>query len=321
MESKESKPFSLPDLIEQLPLTDREVEILEAAQPAPSTEPPPEESKKKKEPRPIVPGEGSKFTGPAPSLADDLCEQVLAGGNERIVALIQLIRDPGSPEFKNYKAEYLLHCLVIYAGRPDKAPHRERLLNALTSQLSNPDLSVGVRALLLRELQWIGTPRVVAALGDLLNNEELCQQAVMALVAIGTGADRILRAAVAKTNGRNRLAVIQCLAIRADERSQDILRPLLADPDADVRLAAAWGLAKLADAGSAQALLKLADADANYERMKATHACLMLAEKLAAAGNPREAARIYTHLRDTRQEKAERYIREVAETALRALVV
>ena len=60
--------------------------------------------------------------------------------------------------------------------------------------------------------------------------------------------------------------------------------------DREVRLAAVWGLANLADADSIGLLLKAADTEANYERIKATQACLLLAEKLTAAGNKRAAA-------------------------------
>ena len=45
-------------------------------------------------------------------------------------------------------------------------------------------------------------------------------------------------------------------------------------------------------------------------------ACLLLAENLLAAGSRKEAVRIYTHLRDTRTEPAEAYVRDAAARGL-----
>lgn len=309
--------LALIELIQQMPLTDRELETLKAAQePAEPDQP---GQARSEQPAPS-PDPASKFTGPDPALADRICEQILDAGRGSIMELIRLIRDPGDPGFADYKAEYLLHCLVLYAGRPGKDAQRKLVMEALAAQLGNDRMPKPIRGLLIRELQWVGDERVTNELGQQLEDEELCPDAVRALVAIG-GAGQHLRAALGKSKGRNRLSLLQSLAVLHDEASKDILRQMTRDEDRDVRLAAAWGLANLADAGSIDLLLKMGDTDVNYERSKITHACLVLAEKLAAGGHAREAARIYTHLRNTRTEKADKYIRDLAENALRSLVV
>jgi hypothetical protein len=313
----EPEQATLIDLIEQMPPTDRELEAIEAAQ-KPSDPDQPEDGKKKPVRTPH--GEASKFTGPDPELAEKICEQILAEGRARLIELIGLIRDPGDPEFKNYKAEYLMHCVVIHAGRQGRKAQRRLVMDALASQLGNDGLPKEVRRFLIRELRWIGDERVANELGKLLDDEDLCQDAVMALAALGAGSG-LVRAALRQAKGRNRLALVQHLGLIQDKNSVELLRLALADEDREMRLAAAWGLANLADASSIDPILKLADTDANYERVKATQASLLLAEKLVAAGKPREAARIYTHLRDTRKDKTEKYIRDLAENALGSLVV
>ena len=55
-----------------------------------------------------------------------------------------------------------------------------------------------------------------------------------------------------------------------------------------------------------------------WERIQAGKHCLVLAEKLTASGKKVEAAKIYTHLRDTRTDPSEKYIREAAERGLAA---
>lgn len=306
---------ALIELIQQMPPTDREVEALQAAQ-TPSPDQPTSSRRQPSASR----DPASKFTGPDPAAAERICAQILAGGRGSVVELIRLIRDPGDPGFIDYKAEYLLHCLVLVAGRPGNNDHRKLLVETLASQLSNDRIPRQIRGFLIRELQWIGDKGAIEAIAPLLRDEELCQDAVLAWVALG-GSSQPGQTALDHAQGRNRLSLVQCLAALQNAESVDLLRRLAGDEDLEVRLAAAWGLANAADAGSLDRLLKMADGSVGFERVKATQACLLLAEKLAARGLPRDAARIYTHLRDTRTEKAERYLRELAEKALRGLVV
>ena len=103
-----------------------------------------------------------------------------------------------------------------------------------------------------------------------------------------------------------------------DTSSASALVGLLTSPDADTRLTALWGLARIADPSQADLVIKAADMATGYERIKATQACLLLAENLAAAGRRAEATRIYRHLLDTRTGDAEQYVRQAAEIGLAA---
>lgn len=303
--------LNLIDLVEKLPPTDREIEIAKAAEKAaqdPAARPPP------KEPGP------SKFTGPDPAQAEELCEQVLAGGRARLAELIRLLRDPADPNFKNYKPEYLLHCLSVYLARPGKAAQRRWLVDALVAALAEPDRPATVRAILVRELQWIGDTQAVGALGKLLTNATLCAEAASALLAINPqAAAQQFRQALPRATGRCRLVVVQGLAQAAQAQDAARLTEALTDADREVRLAAAWGLARLGLPSAVDALLKAADVEPGYERIKMTQACLLLAERLAANDNKSAAARIYSHLRNTRTDPKEQYVREAAGQALMAL--
>ena len=53
-----------------------------------------------------------------------------------------------------------------------------------------------------------------------------------------------------------------------------------------------------------------------WERIQAAKHCLVLAEKLAAAGKKAESAKVYTYLVDSRKDASEAYIREAAQNAL-----
>jgi hypothetical protein len=196
--------------------------------------------------------------------------------------------------------------------------------SALTSALADGSLSRYARGFLLRELQWVGDREAAATLGGLLNDPQLCADAAAALLAIGgqSAAEQFRTAwpkAQAGSSAACREAILHGLAAVLDPASKDILRAALSSSEATLRLTAAWGLAQMADADSAGALLKLADGTSSFERVKAMSACFLLAERLAAAGNRPGAARLYRQLRDARQAADERHVREAADKALAAI--
>lgn len=303
--------INLAELIDKLPPTDLEIEAQKAAEKSPTEQPKP-----KGKPRE---DHGSKFTGPDPDVANKMCEDILAGGRASVIELIGLSRDPAGPDFKNYKADYLLHCLTIYVGRPDREAQRKLFREALAAQIGNPALSAHTRNFLIRELQFVGDRSSAKALGALLLDSQFGEAATAALLAIGDGAVEQFRAALPKAEGKGRLFAIQNLAVLKDAQSAAVFQRALTDDESDVRLAGAWGLARLADASAIPGLLKLADGAQGYERTKATQHCLVLAENLLAAGRKDDASRIYGHLRTTRTDPKEQYIRDLANKALDAI--
>lgn len=289
-----------------MPPTDRELAALKAKA----------TSDQSAAPKPPRPGAGSTFTGPDPEEAHKIYRQILAGGEQWIRELIGLMRAPADPDFQNYKAEYLFHGLVVFAGAPGKENERQKLVQVIASQLANDKLSVGVRGFLIRELGWIGDSSVAPSVARQLTHEELCADAATTLVNLGSAASPSLRSALPRAQGKCRLVVLQSLAALGDTRSRELFQKALTDKDREVRLAAAWGLARLGDPASVDWLLKAADCEPGQERIKATQACLVLAEKLAASGQMGPARKIYTHLRDTRTDKSEKYIHDLANKAL-----
>lgn len=292
------------ELIGRMPATDEDLALQKAVGTDGQPKPPPKEPP------------ASKFTGPDPDAADKIVEQIYDGGRSSVLELLACVKDPGGPEFKNYKAEYLVHCLVLYAGRPQKDSQRKLMIETLASQVGNGQLETYTRNVFVRELQSIGDKTAVPALAPLLTEEALCAPAAAALLSIHDGAAAVLRAALPKVTGYRRLVILQSLAVLKDRQSADAFRLALSDPDREIRLVGAWGLAQATDASAVDLLLKAADVEASYERIKATQACLVLAENLAGSGNRKGAITIYTHLRDSRTDPKEKYIRDLAGKAL-----
>ena len=238
--------------------------------------------------------------------------QIHKGGIKSIQGIIDMLVTPG--EGNDVKAHYALHCMALHVCKLDDDSLRRRFARTLASQLGG-DRPKAVQAYLIQELQAVGGKEVAKAIGRALTDPELCEPAAQALVSIGEGAAEQLRGALPDAEGKCRLTIVQNLGVVRDAGSVDALKDALGAEDRELRLAAAWALANIGDSGSVELLLKAAGVE-GWERIQATKACLVLAENLLEAGNRDQAMRIYRHLRDTRTDSSEQYIRDAAESAL-----
>jgi HEAT repeat protein len=260
-----------------------------------------------------TPHQTSTFTGPPPDIAAPIFAEVLEGGRENILALSALVGDQS-----DYKAGYLLHGVALYVGQPGQEIARRLFADALASQIGNDQLPAEQRRFLMRELQVAGGPEAVEAIGSRLLNEELGESAAQALIAIKTGAAEQFRKALPQAKGKSRVTIIQALGVVGDAESVAALKEAVRDEDQAVRIAAAWALANIGAPEAVEAVRNASNAQPGWERIQTTKACLLLAEKLVAAGKKSEAAALWTHLRDTRTDAAEKYVRDAAEKALAA---
>jgi len=243
------------------------------------------------------------FTGPSWDEALPILDGVLAAGRDGVVAVIALLKevDDGS----DYKARYVLHALAQYVGRPGKEAARTIVAEALAAKPN------GYCA---RQLQVCGTKNQAPALGKMLSDPDLCESAAQALLAIQGGAAEEFRKALPDLKGGPRLTVLQALGVLADAPSADAFKAAIADADPDVRLAGGWGLARIGE--GVDLVLKAADVAPGYERIKATSNALLLAERLLAAGKKADAAKVYAHLKSTRTDASEAYVKDIASDGL-----
>ena len=244
---------------------------------------------------------------------DSVVSQIYEGGQKSLLALIGMLVEPGRGD--DVKPRYALHCLAVHMCKPEEEKARQAFAETLASQLGG-NRPKSVQKYLLQQLQVAGGKEVVPALGKMLEDEELYEPAAQAIVAVGDGAAEQLRNTLPKVKGKIKLTIIQNLGVIQDTKSVDALKKALGDDDRDIRLAAGWALANIGDAGSVDLLLKTADAEGIYERVTATKACLLLAERLLEAGKKEPAVKIYTHLHDTRSGPDETYISDAAEKGL-----
>jgi HEAT repeat protein len=253
------------------------------------------------------------FTGPSWGEATPMLDGLLAAGRGGVVAVVAMLKevDDGS----DYKARYALHALAQYVGRPGKEAERKIFVGALASQLGG-DRSKGVQGYVARQLQVIGSKDAAPALGKLLGDPDLSETAAQALLAIREGAVLEFRKALPDLKGGPRLTVLQALGVLADQESAEAMKAALGDGEAEIRLSGAWGLARIGAADAVDAVFKLSTGAAGWERIKATSFALLLAERLLATGKKAEAAKMYRLLKESRTEKSEAYVLEIATEGL-----
>jgi HEAT repeat protein len=197
--------------------------------------------------------------------------------------------------------------------RPSKAEQRGLFVDAIVAKLGS-DAPKAVKATLIRELQVAGGKAAVQVLGKFLADDELYTWAASALLAIRQGAAGEFRKALPAATGRAKATIIQNLGLLGDAQAVPAIKQAADDGDPDVRLAVCGALANLGDEGSVDILIKASNAE-GWQRIQVAKACLVLAEKLAAAGKKPAAEKIYRHLKETRKDD-EKYLRDLAAAAL-----
>lgn len=252
--------------------------------------------------------DSGKLTGPDWPTASKLFEQIFSGGRSSLIALIGMLGEGNVPEA--YRPRYLMHGLALYVCRPEGRKYQGLLQEAMVSQIDGPQ-PTPARLFLIRELEVFGNQQAAPALGKCLLDEETGDAATRTLLAIGAGAAEQFRTALPKAAGRRRLAVLQALGVLGDAQSASAFKAAAGDSDREVRLIGLWSLANLGDASAADLLIKASNSE-GWERIEATKCCLLLAEKLLANGHKPAAARIYKHLRDSRTDEKEQYVRDAA---------
>lgn len=247
--------------------------------------------------------------------SEQAMQALLKGGPGTVSKLVELV----GPEFgdeQGVKPKYALHGLAHYASRPGADADRKMVAETLAKELAQ-EHSDELKAFLCRQLQLCGRPEDVPALATLLTSDRLCEPATQALSAIGDEkAAAALRSALPLASGGRLATLINALGRFQDKPSAAEIRKSATAKDRDQRLVAWYALANMADAGSADILLKATETGAPYERSQATDACLRLARRLSEAGDPSNAEKVCRALLAKRTAAEDVHVRCAALAAL-----
>jgi HEAT repeat protein len=247
-------------------------------------------------------GVNTMYEGPGWNVGTKLVEETLAGGAPAVLAVVDSLPVPG--EKPDFKPRYILSALTAYVSAPGREAQRRMYVDALASALGK-DYPKEVRKQVILHLRWVGDAKAAPALGKcLLAEQDIHEVACLALGQIGgeVAAEQLRQALPKAKEPLVRAAILGALGEARDGKSLSTLSAALTDANREVRLAAAYALAKLGLAESAAPLLKAADAKSVLERGEMHAACFALAKRLAADGKAEDAARIGVEIFKTRPE-------------------
>ena len=172
---------------------------------------------------------------------------------------------------------------------------RQKLTTGLAAILES-EATNDARHFACRQLALIGTEAQVPALAKLLTDQEMSQIARYALARIpGEAVDRSLIDALNKTDGANRLGIINTLGSRRSNAAVEPLTKLLTDKQAEAASEAAVALSRIGTPTAAQAL----EGTLKSGNGGMADAYLNCADVLCAAGNRELAASMYGRVLDT----------------------
>ncbi|MBE0542654.1 MAG: hypothetical protein IH623_14955 [Verrucomicrobia bacterium] len=195
---------------------------------------------------------------------------------------------------------------AVMASLDDKAAQKE-LEQRLATALQHGGSAVA-REYTCSKLAMIGSEVCVPALAAQLTAPEFANAARNALEAIpGAQATEALRDHLAKTEGAQKIGVINSLGARRDADSVRPLTALLKHDDAGVAGAAAAALGDIATSNAAKALREFQLKAPEALRLKVADAILTCAERLLAAGKRADAQTLYRLLATTSQPKHIQY--------------
>ncbi|MFO8011665.1 MAG: HEAT repeat domain-containing protein [Phycisphaerae bacterium] len=179
------------------------------------------------------------------------------------------------------------------AAAQDAGEREQKLIAVLRS-----DAPASEKAITCKRLAVYGSEKAVPALAALLPNPQLASWARIALEAIpGPAADKALRDAMDKVQGRLLVGVINSVAVRRDAKAVDALAARLKDADADVASAAAVALGRIGGKTAVKALEPALAAKRDPVRSAVAQGLIFCAEHCLAGGKRDEAVRLFDAVR------------------------
>ena len=256
----------------------------------------------------------AKMPAQSPAAGQSLAAEIVTLGPAAIKEICGLVVEPGKGDDANPR--YALHGVAMYVMRPDSGAERAMLEGALLEAFAAAQ-NLEVKAFVLEQLNFVAQNTSIPALSALLTDERLCEPAALALQTIGTPeAAATIAKALADAKGKNQLTIIRALGEMREKSSAPAILPLASSEDAMVRQASWFALASLGFAPATEVLAKAAETKTGYERSLATRAYLLLARRLAEAGDKEACAKICRGLLATRTAPAESNVYCAALTSL-----
>jgi HEAT repeat protein len=181
------------------------------------------------------------------------------------------------------------------ADTASSSKEQERALIRILQSNAAPD----EKGIACKKLTVYGSDEAVPALAPLLADEQLASWARIALEAMpGPAADKALRKAAGKLQGRLLVGVINSIGVRQDAGAVGVLSGKLKDRDAEVASAAAVSLGKIGGSKAARALNRALAKAPEPVRPAVAEGCVRCAEKFLAESKNKDAIKLYDAVRN-----------------------
>ncbi|RKY07976.1 MAG: hypothetical protein DRP66_05530, partial [Planctomycetota bacterium] len=159
------------------------------------------------------------------------------------------------------------------------------------------DATPAGKQFICRNLSIMGTEASAEVLAQMLVDPKTSDMARYALERIpGESVNEVLRKALPRTKGVEKIGVISTLGLRADAKSVPLLTALVGDLDTDIAAAAVAALGQIGTPDARSALAKARDATTGDLQMLVLDAYLNCADRLIDDGENEEALKIYREL-------------------------
>ncbi len=229
---------------------------------------------------------------PAKSIVEgaSITAAILKTGPAGLKELCGMITPP--KDTADAKARFALHGVVLHAARPGAEAERAMVEKALLDALAAAT-DADLKQFFIYHIQLSGSDAATGPLGKLLADNRLCAPAARALMRIGTpvGIGQ-LRDALATAKGDNVVTLIQMLGRARDKASAAAILSYTSSDDTTLRRAAWAAVANIGDPSAKAALAKAAAVEGTYERALGMKYYLLLAARLAEAGDKAACAGI-----------------------------
>jgi HEAT repeat protein len=187
---------------------------------------------------------------------------------------------------------------VSFSARASESPEAVKAKERELLQVLRSDAPPAEKAIICKKLAIYGSEEAVPLLAPMLSDERYASWARIALEAIpGPAADKALRQAAGKLQGKLLVGVINSIGVRQDPKAVGVLSSKLKDRDPEVGSAAAVALGRIGGTKAAKTLLRYLPKSPASVRSAVAEGCVRCAEQFLAQGKSADAVKLYDTVR------------------------
>jgi type 1 glutamine amidotransferase/HEAT repeat protein len=156
------------------------------------------------------------------------------------------------------------------------------------------DATSASKQFVCRQLSIVGTEESADTLAGMLAEPQTSDIARYALERIpGQAVDEVLRSALSKTTGKEKIGIISTLGVRGDSKSVSVLTAMVQDSNPEIAAAAVSAIGQIAGEEAIAVLEKVKNQTSGSLRQLVLDAYLRCADKLLDQGKAKAALAIY----------------------------